>query len=195
MGGFPASTLRDTQGLLSGTYHGVGMLFGYLDVGFATALAGASGGITPATLGVQNEASAQVGASDHVSTYPCDGETGIRRVHGGENPSPIPGADLTAYGPALIAKIRGGQSLVITEWTIAPAGGARLATTLRTHDNDPNRRLDPDAAVLIPNSVLAPNTTYNVVLKGTNAGVPFEKRYSFNSGNSCGLDPFPGCTP
>lgn len=31
--------------------------------------------------------------------------------------------------------------------------------------------------------VLAPNTTYHVVLKGTNNGVRFERRYSFTTGD------------
>lgn len=181
-GGFPSSTLRDTQRLTTGTYHAQGMLGGFRDIGLATALSQNLQGVTPVTLGVQ-EPVAQLVAGDQISVYPCEGETLARRSHGGENPNPIPGADLNSYGPALTAVVRGDQTLVVTEWTITPIGGTPLATTLRTKGTDPNSMITQNSAVLIPNAVLAPNTTYNVVLKGTNSGVPFERRYSFRTGD------------
>jgi hypothetical protein len=47
--------------------------------------------------------------------------------------------------------------------------------------NRPND-LPLDQAAFIPDAVLAPNTTFNVYIRGTNDGQRFEKRFSFSTG-------------
>ena len=94
----------------------------------------------------------------------------------------MPGTAAGTYGAPLIARVRDDQTLTIDDWTIAPAGGQAVAATLRVQGRDPNNAMVPNMAALIPNSVLAPNTTYNVVLRGKNSGIPFERLYSFTTG-------------
>jgi uncharacterized protein YkwD len=175
------TVLSSVQGLVSGAYHMVGMLGGDRDMGIGYAAGVFSA--TTITLASVTQSDLQQLEGAGVTTYPCNGEVISRRVHGPETPSPLPGVDLTTVGPALLAAVRWPQMLTVSEWTISPQGGSPLSATVLTKSTDPNGRLTIDVAVLIPNSVLAPNTTYNAVLKGTNAGVPFTKTYSFSTGS------------
>jgi uncharacterized protein YkwD len=177
------SVLVDVQTLATITYHGFAMIGGSKDVGLPTGFSFTTWSQTPVMLGTKTGDADQDVAGDVVATYPCEGEVVPRMVHGAESPSPIPGADMNNYGPALLARVRGGQMLVVSSWTIAPRGGVPMATTFRNWNSEVNpQSIMPSAAVLIPNAPLAPNTTYDVKLQGSNAGVPFQRQYSFRTG-------------
>lgn len=179
--GAPLGTAVATSQLTQSTYHALGALSDVLDIGFGAKQIAITSAVV-LKYGVQNQAQPQRIAGDSVSLYPCDGETNTLRVHGAESPNPMPGFTLGSYGAPLIAKVRDDQSLTIDSWTIAPVGGATLPATLRAKGFDPNNSMPLNFAALIPNTVLAANTTYNVVLRGKNSGIPFERLYSFTTG-------------
>jgi hypothetical protein len=173
--------LRGTLVLTQSTYHALGALSDNIDVGLGTRVANGASVVT-IKYGVQRRGLDQRLAGDTIALYPCDGEVNTLRVHPAESPDPMPGFVLGTYGAPVIAKVRDDQLLTIDSWTIAPSGGAPLAATIRAYRRDPNNGMPLNFAALIPNAVLAPNTTYNVVLRGKNSGIPFERRYSFTTG-------------
>jgi hypothetical protein len=179
--GVPTASLqRFVAALLQTAYHSTAALGSPTDVGFGRQTLGAS--FVVVVYGTERNTVGQQMAGDAVALAPCDGERDWRRVHAPENPNPMPGVPLGTYGAALVAKVREGQLLSVDEWTLIGPGGAPVSTTLRRFGNDPNNNMAVNRAVLIPNVVLAPNTTYNVVLRGKNSGIPFERRYSFTTG-------------
>ena len=167
--------------LTQSTYHALGTLSDVLDIGLGGRFLSGNSAVV-AKYGIQSQAQPQRLAGDAVALYPCDGETDTLRVHPAESPDPMPGFAFGSYGAPLIAKVRDDQSLTIDSWTIAPVGGATLPATLRAKGFDPNNSMPLNFAALIPNTVLAANTTYNVVLRGKTSGIPFERRYSFTTG-------------
>jgi hypothetical protein len=168
--------------LAQSTYHSISALGGNVDVGFGARSTASSGRFVVGMYGIPQGGAAQRLAGDAVALSPCDGEVNRARRHALEIPDPMPGTAAGTYGAPLIARVRDDQTLTIDDWTIAPAGGQAVAATLRVQGRDPNNAMVPNMAALIPNSVLAPNTTYNVVLRGKNSGIPFERLYSFTTG-------------
>jgi hypothetical protein len=171
---------QQVQNLVQTTYHGASVLADHLDVGIGAA-AGSFSFVT-VKLGVQQASQGQTLAGDGIALSPCDGDVGRFTTHSGESPNPLPGAAFGTYAPPLFAMVRSDQTIVVEEWTIAPAGGSVLPTVLRTRTNDPAGLFKSNVVALIPTTPLARNTTYNVVLRGKNSGISFERRYSFTTG-------------
>lgn len=129
-------------------------------------------------------AAAQLPAGDTVITYPCGGETLLQRSHlARETPSPFPGVNLSTKGPPITIAVRSPQALTITQFSLATQAGLGLSGSLLTSVNRPGL-MSADEAAFIPDSVLPPNTTFNVLVRGTNDGQRFEKRFSFATGNT-----------
>jgi len=181
-GGTTVSMQVATANLVVSTYHATAALGALADVGFGTRVQG--GAFFAVKFGVLQAAQQQRLAGDAVALAPCDGEADWLRIHGPESPNPMPGVQVGTYGAPLVVAVRDDQKLTIDQWTITPVGGAPLATTLRIQGQDPNNGVPPHMAVLIPNAVLAPSTTYSVLLRGKNSGIPFERRYSFTTGTN-----------
>jgi uncharacterized protein YkwD len=182
------------RALLALPYHQVGMLGGYRDIGIA--LRGSDELGTTATfgprtvqqfnLGFTRDAGRQEPASDQVLTYPCEGTSGIFFEITNETPNPVPGRDLRAspLGPGLLVAVRTGQTLAISSATMQTLSGnnpVALRPTM-TRDNDPNRVLAANQALIIPDASLTPNTAYAARVAGTNDGVSFVKSFSFSTG-------------
>jgi uncharacterized protein YkwD len=180
---FGASTMTAESAVMvlsQTTYHAMQALGGSVDFGVASRQP--SGTFVVTNYGVPQGQIAQRLAGDAVALSPCDGDVNRLRVHGAELPDPMPGFTPGTYGSPLLARVRDDQTITIDEWTIAPAGGMALSATVRALERDPNNAMLPNMAALIPNAVLGPNTTYNVLLRGKNSGIPFERRYSFTTG-------------
>jgi len=127
--------------------------------------------------------SGQRPAGEAVVTYPCGGETLIRRSHLDEFPSPFPDVpNLTTLGPPITVFVRPQQLLKIREFTVTTVEGVAIEGTLLTAENRPGYIVASQAA-FIPDARLPANTTFNVVIKGTNEGQRFEKRFSYSTGN------------
>jgi hypothetical protein len=182
---FGLPTTPDSQqirALVQTIYHGRALLADANVVGIAAAASTPQGfRIAHVAAGSPSGESPQQPAGDAVLLMPCDGDTSRRTVHPPENPDPMPGMQVGTYAPPLYARVRSGQILTIEEWTVRPVGGQPLPTVLRTKANDPNRGLAGNEAALIPTQPLATSTTYQVSLKGRNAGIPFERSYSFTT--------------
>jgi hypothetical protein len=129
-------------------------------------------------------ASTQQLAGDFVATYPCNGVTGNRRNHAVETPSPFPQIalqDLVLKGPPITIFVRTGQQLKIFSVLLSGPNSQPLSGTLLTSANRP--LILGHQAAFIPDRFLAANTTFDVVISGTNDGQRFEKRFSFSTGN------------
>lgn len=170
------------------TYHSLAAQGGARDVGLASAMSVAWGQtITVFNVGVpilatdvaQALDAAQLLAGDAVATYPCGGETLLSRSHMPESPSPFPNADLTTKGPPITIFVREAQQLLISNFALSTSTGAAVPATLLT---SAEREILPKSrAVIIPDTRLPANTTFNIVIKGTNEGQRFEKRFAFST--------------
>ena len=181
--GLPTTAaVRQTEALVQTIYHGRELLADANVVGLAVAASTPQGfKIVQVVTGSPSGEAAQQPAGDGVLLMPCDGDTSRRTVHPPEIPDPMPGVADGTYAPPLYARVRSGQILTIDEWTVRPAGGQPLPTVLRTKANDPYRALADNEAALIPLVTLTPSTAYQVTLKGKNAGIAFERIYSFTT--------------
>ncbi|MFJ1260564.1 CAP domain-containing protein [Cupriavidus sp. CuC1] len=173
------------QEFLSVTYHAVSVLGGYRDLGIGVSKKTSTWAlpVVVLNLGLRSTADVQNLDSKVVATFPCDGQTSVTTAHGSESPSPILGRDLTINpaGRSVIAMVRTGQTLSVSEFTVTATGGTALKATLLTSATDPNKMLSSNVVALIPDAPLAAKTTYTAKLVGTNNGQPVNKTWSFTT--------------
>jgi hypothetical protein len=173
------------------SYHSLSAQGGNKDIGLGTAKF-SSGDPGPAVLNSGNPvvstsvegalASLQLPAGDAVLTYPCDGVRLNFRSHIDELPSPLPNEDLTKRGAPITVFVRAGQVLRLSSFMVSTAGGANVPGTLLTAAERPGK-LTLSSAVFIPMTALPANSILNVLIRGTNDGQRFEKRFSFSTGD------------
>lgn len=185
--------MASVQGLLNAPYHALSLLSTARDMGLAVRndadVASTQGArvLTQFALGNQLPPGPQVlGASD-VTTYPCQGSTGVGRQLENESPNPVPGRDLASspLGTTLVVVVRAGQTLAITQASMVNQA-TQVAVTLRpptTAANDPNAHLGAHQVFISADAPLLPNTAYQVTLNGSNNGVAFSKLLSFTTGS------------
>lgn len=114
-----------------------------------------------------------------ISTWPVDGDTGVWTTFrcASESPNPLPGQTNAGYPVSLT----GGKALSIISQQITKAG-ADVPLVLFTKASD-STGLIPDTQVyLIPKTPLTPSTRYDVKVKGTVGGSPFDLAMSFTTG-------------
>ncbi|WP_194945658.1 hypothetical protein [Limnohabitans sp. DM1] len=129
---------------------------------------------------------------DALATYPCAGVTSVVPIFGGESPDPFPDVDrlLTPYGQPVYLMSSNGTTLTLASWQITQRGGASVPVTVLTKENDPHKRLTANQVFVVPTQRLANNSTYDVVLSGTNSGMissanptgSFNRIFSFTTG-------------
>jgi uncharacterized protein YkwD len=113
-----------------------------------------------------------------VVVYPFNNQTKVplNFLSDNESPDPVPGQNEVGYPVSVHVDIT--SVLVVQSFTIKPHGGAAL--TVRQVDNasagDP-----PSAAAIIPLSVLAAGTVYDVSFSGTVDGVAVSRSWSFTT--------------
>lgn len=188
--GFGVKTLR---GLLNAPYHEADMLRGHRDVGVSVRGKGDLG--LPGTKTVLNldfatKSSQGQQSISGVRTYPCQGSTGIETSLKNEDPNPVPGRNLGAnpLGSSVVVVGTTGATMNITTATMTGPGG--ILITLRaplTSVNDPNKvggvsYFSLNEAVLSADAPLAPNTTYQVNVSGTDGITPFSRSFTFTTG-------------
>ena len=181
--GIPRATAAElTQGLLQTIYHGQPLLADATVVGIGYASSSPQQfKIVQVVAGTPSSEVAQQPGGDAILLMPCGGEVGLLTGHPSERPDPMPGYQDGTYAPPLYVRVRSGQILTVDEWTIRPRGGQPLPVIIRTSANDPIRALWTHEAAMIPTVRLLGSTTYDVTLKGKNAGIPFERTYSFTT--------------
>lgn len=165
------------KALLNAPYHMIGALSMNRDVGIGIAsspvpnIADYNFKQLNINLGTAQGQERQRIASDSISTFPCNGTTGLNPVFAGEVPDPFPDVNrhATPYGQPVYVMTAAGSTVTLdgVRSTITPRGGVALPTRLLTQANDPNARLASNQVFLMPTIRLADNTTYDVVLNGT----------------------------
>lgn len=181
------------RSLLSAPFHSETMLDGYRDFGIGIRSNLDTGTTNRAVFEQINLAykagqGRQEQASSEVLTYPCAGTTGVNYRLTGETPNPVPGRNLSTnpLGHPVIIKARQGNVLEVSSVAMTVVGSGAsvtLRSVLQTRADDTGGRFGSNEAYVIPDGPLTPNTTYQVVISGTNAQVPFSKVFQFSTGS------------
>lgn len=114
-----------------------------------------------------------------ISTWPVDGDTGVWTTFrcASEIPNPLPGQTVAGYPVSLT----GAKALVLSSQSMSKAG-TDVPMVILTKSTD-SAGLIPDTQVyMIPKSPLTPSTKYDVKVKGTVGGSPFDLAFSFTTG-------------
>lgn len=178
------SARNGVRSLYAMIYHLAGILAGERDVGFGVSISNLSG--TYGSLLIKNvvvDFGTAAGwvrqsiAKDEVLNFPCQGSS-TSPVFGGEDPRPFPARGSKDYGqPVYVVGAEGTTVTINAESSsIIPAGGVAVATTIFNSAVDPlavsdSRRVKSNQVFLVPTDRLLDNTTYTVVINGTNTGM------------------------
>ena len=118
--------------------------------------------------------------ANQIVTWPVNGQTGVlpNFFSDFESPDPVDGINEVGYPVSVHANIN--ALLKVATFTIAPHGGSKLNVKLLV--NSATDEHTPDsAAAIVPLTVLAASTTYDVSFSGTVNGVPVNKSWSFTT--------------
>lgn len=174
-------------GQLSTVYHALGALGPYRDIGFGLSKR-EDYGFSSGSLAVHNlgsELASQKLAEGAISTYPCDGVTGLQTFHGNEIPNPLAPRDLNANPPGhpIMVMSRWGTKLTDMRFTMVKTStGAVSMAAVRTLESDMSGLMNSSGVYAIPDQELQKNTAYGVKVTGKVDGVDFEKSFSFTTG-------------
>lgn len=190
--------VNSARSLMAAPYHLFGMMSPYKDLGISvrsvnsvtSLVVNGLSRIAVYDFGVTAGADYQTADATTVSTYPCDGVTGVKPSVKGEFPNPVPGRDLAVnpIGHGMLVMVRKGQTLVISSASlINNATGAAVALRAPiTASNDPNNIFGPYGnymGYVAPDAALAENTSYQATIAGTNDGVSFSRTFTFTTGS------------
>ncbi len=170
--------------LVSTIYHRAGLMMqGIRDVGVAV------GQDRSQSFTVEfGYAEPQSNASDFIGVYPGDNQAAVGLSTGVETPNPFPelstsNADFptkTGYPVSVISKEN--TTLEVLTFTLTEAGStAPLSARILKKDNDPNKYLESNAAFLVANAALKPNTIYTVIFSGRVNNVTVSKTWKFTT--------------
>jgi hypothetical protein len=189
--GFGSFGLRH---LFNAPYHLAGMLRGNRDVGVALRT-GSDIGLPLITRNVLNIDLATLKSQSQqsfagVRTYPCEGSSGIGKELRNETPNPVPGRNLGANPLGSSVAIVGtiGSTMTITSASMtAPGGVAVVLRPALNSVNDPNKvgglsYFPVNEAIISADAPLLANTTYQVIVTGTDGTTPFSRSFSFTTG-------------
>jgi uncharacterized protein YkwD len=184
------------RGLLSAPYHLRGLMGGYRDVGVSVR-SSADVAISSPMVYLQIDAAYKAGVgpqlfgTSEVNTYPCEGTTGVNRQLSNETPNPVPGRDLAVnpLGAVVYVAVREGNTLLISSAAMIEVPTGR-SVTLRapvTAANDPYGNClegcyKPHQAYVAADAPLLANAFYQVLVNGSNNGVPFSRVFTFVTG-------------
>ena len=177
--------LANITALLSAPYHLLSLIAPYTDVGLSYQSTPVFQRISSALFlnpGYKG-ATVQLPNAGAVSTYPCEGVSGMKPNFSGETINWAAIAGEGSGGAPVVVTAPNGETLVIASASVTPIGGGVVPIVVLTADNDPQKKLRKSDAIIIPPSSLAPNTSYRVQITGTVAGVPFGKDFTFKTGS------------
>lgn len=177
--------LRGLGGLTTAAYHLVDLFRPYGDIGLIVAEAGTSnifsGNIT---LGIQY-GYARKSAAVGIRTYPCNGITVLEtKTYATEWPNPLPNRDagLQPLGHPVFIRGTENSPLILTLAEIRKSSDTQpIEVVILNTNNDPNRILQAWEAVVIPLQTLQPRTVYEVKFVGSDNGLSFERRFTFET--------------
>jgi len=166
--------------LLAAPYHAAVLLGSFRDVGIGWSTVG---GDPTLTIDVATKFGQPPQLPAGVATFPCAGTTGVTALSVGENPSPFPTNASAKWGQPII--VRGASNLAINSVTITgPSGSVPvLAIYGDGQTADPNNMgLFTQGMFTIIPAPLQVNSSYNVVMTYTNAGVAGQTSFTFSTG-------------
>jgi len=117
-------------------------------------------------------------------TYPCEGTTGTVTRLSNETPNPVPGRNLSTnpVGQPIMIVAGKKEKLTVTTATMTDANNNNIVA-LPLLTNGRNDQVAEDTAFLIPDKPLSSNTSYKVTLRGTSGQTPFDRTFTFSTGN------------
>lgn len=133
-------------------------------------------------------------ANSIVGIYPYDGMKGVGIGSAGSlageifQERPVPGASWTYWdgsGLNIMAQFPGSENPEVTVFTLRKEGDT-VDTPARIHQAGLANGTEPTLkgwAILVANKLLEKNVKYNVTLRGKYKGVPFDKSWSFTTGD------------
>lgn len=172
--------------LLATVYHRATMMHqGARDVGVKV---GANEGRDVVMVLGGTQGNFQRNASDFVTGYPYDKQTGVSLTTTPESPNPYPDLTLNDYATKTSYPVsftsEQSTTLKVETFTITEAGqSAPLDVRLITADNDYLKMLPANFAFIVGRAPFKANTTYNVSFKGTVNGAAVGKTWSFTTGS------------
>jgi uncharacterized protein YkwD len=117
--------------------------------------------------------------SGNIATWPYSSQAQVATnfFSDQESPDPVAGINEVGYPISVHANIN--VPLSVQSFTVSPRGGANLNVKLLAHDGD--AETPRSAAAIVPLSVLASRTTYDVSFVGAVDGVPVTRNWSFTT--------------
>ena len=117
----------------------------------------------------------------NIVTWPVNGKTGVvpNFFSDFEEPDPVDNANEVGYPISVHADAD--VVLTVSSFSIKPRAGANLAVKLLSAAADPEKTTTRSAASIVPLSVLAANTVYDVSFNGAADGTPVSKSWSFTT--------------
>ena len=209
--GLPAETINDLSAvnnlrkLYASTYHLSGAMQPFKEVGIGVSITNNDDPSTNTTARLKNlvidleqnpNSSEQILEPSTVLSFPCEGTEGLMPQYGPENPEAFSYL-FNDYGfvrgQPIYFRSGPGTSIAITSSRVAPVGGVELGTVQLTYSNDPNKAknfLRANEVFIVPVKPLLDNTTYDVVVTGTNSGLvsssnpsgSFNRSFKFKTG-------------
>jgi uncharacterized protein YkwD len=150
---------------------------------------------TPQANAIEGGAGQQL-STTAIVTVPYNNETNVARAMVAESPNPAP--DLPNPGRPIVVRMNAasaGDAVTVSSFTITPQGGGSPVTariiipsgaqsgSVTSATVDVNGELDPGVVVLLPETTLAANTTYNVSFSGARDAQTATATWSFTTGN------------
>jgi hypothetical protein len=178
-----ANTLYSIKGLFAAPYHAFIILDGITEVGIGSQASTLnSGGSLVMNLGREFGEKEQMPSADDVLTYPCQGITDTKTALYSETPSPIPSRDLSINPIGQSIYVKTLNALAVKTATVTGPTGSVALLPFMTSVNDPNKMLENNQVVIMPDSPLTVNTDYSVVITGSTNGKDFTKSFTFRTG-------------
>jgi len=152
----------------------------FRDMGTGAAIASGSNAYAyfTADMATSNGYGASVGKGN-VVVYPFSNQTRVpvNFFSDNESPDPVPTQNEVGYPVSVHADLL--SVLTVQSFTIRPHGGAVMAVRLLTKAGDSDTPVS--AAAIIPLSVLASGTTYDVSFSGSVDGIVVNRNWSFTT--------------
>jgi uncharacterized protein YkwD len=178
-----ANPLYSIKGLFAAPYHASNILGGVTEVGIGSQASTLnSGGSLVMNLGRELGEKEQKPSADTVLTYPCQGITDTQTFLSNEVPSPVPNRDIFVNFVGHPIYVKTLTALTVKTATVTGPSGSVALLPFMTSLTDPNKILETNEVVILPDNRLAVNTDYSVVITGTTNGKDFTKSFTFRTG-------------
>lgn len=160
------------RSMLSTVYHQALMLDGSREVGLSVSYPVSGSKVASLVWNMGTPAGAAQQKPKGVVVYPCDGTKGVQPWMFGENPNPFTGLNVPSNnGQPIYVKSDEGTTIRLASATVTtvsgPNAGKTVPVLLYMSDMDPNKKLTPNQAFVVPLEPLGELTSYKVEVTAT----------------------------